>query len=119
VNTDKNINEYMTKGRVEKARSGSYSGGRIPYGYSVSDGKLVIEKAEACVVRMIFAMRESGGTYKGIAEKLKDMGIVSRGGKPMIFTTVKSILGNRKTYEGYYRYGEMEWVKGEHEAILR
>lgn len=118
MNSDKNINEYTTKGRVEKASSGGYSGGRVPYGYSVSDGKYVIEKAEACVVRMIFAMRESGGTYKGIAEKLKDMGIVSRGGKPMIFTTVKSILGNRKTYEGFYKYGNGEWVQGQQEAIL-
>lgn len=118
MNKGNNISEYTTKGRVKKAKSGGYSGGRAPYGYSVSDGKYVINRAEACVVRMIFDMRESGDTYKGIAEKLKQMGIVSRGGKPMIFTTVKSILDNRPTYEGYYKYGTDEWVQGQHEAIL-
>lgn len=121
-----NINKRMSGGRAVKSRSGGYSGGRAPYGYSVKDGGLVINEKEASVVREIFRLREQNGmAYKEIAAVLAREGIVSRGGKPLLFTTVASILDNRKTYEGYYRYGKNSdgtrkdnWVEGQHEAIL-
>jgi hypothetical protein len=112
------IVEYLTKGREAKAARGGYAGGRVPYGYYVEYGRLEIDDNEAAVIRLIFDMRAAGWTYKRIAEKLSEYGIVARGGEPMIFTTVRAILEKRKLYEGYYRYGDMEWVKGEHEAIL-
>ena len=28
------------------------------------------------------------------------------------------MIHNRKTYNGWYRYSEMDWVKGVHEPIL-
>lgn len=35
------------------------------------------------------------------------------------FKSIKSILGNRPLYEGMYKYGNMNWVKGVHEPILK
>lgn len=33
-------------------------------------------------------------------------------------STIKYILDNRKTYEGFYKYGDGSWVQGKHPAIL-
>ena len=64
-------------------------------------------------------MRDAGNTIRGVADKLNEEGYCGRNGKPFTSSTIQSILGNRKTYEGYYRYGKSdEWVKGKQEPIL-
>jgi len=118
MNNDKNIGEYTSKGRAIKASAGGYSGGRAPYGYASVKGALIVNESEARWVRLIFNLRAEGTTYKNIAAKLELTGCVSRGGKPMLFTTVKSILDNEQTYHGKYKYGKNEWVDGQQEAIL-
>ena len=35
------------------------------------------------------------------------------------FSNVQKILANEKTYRGFYKYGNMEWVKGKHDPILK
>ena len=49
-----NIIEQTMNGRREKARQGGWNGGFAPYGYDLVDGKLIIDEAEAEVVRKIF-----------------------------------------------------------------
>jgi hypothetical protein len=46
-------------------------------------------------------------------------GYRTRNDKPFVLSTVQGIINNRKTYEGFYRYGkDGEWVEGQHEPIL-
>lgn len=113
-----NITARTSGGRRMKAKSGGYSGGKPPYGYYVSDRRLVIKEDEAEVVRIVFEMKDSGATFQSIINHLTENGYKTRKGKDFVISTIQSILSNRKLYEGYYQYGDCEMVQGEHEAIL-
>ena len=116
----KNIMARTMGGKRAKASHGGYAGGKAPYGYRSENRQLVIDEDEAAVVRKIFTMRSAEHTMKEIERALASDGVVSRNGKPLTVPTIQSILNNRKTYEGYYKFGaEGEWVKGQHEAILK
>lgn len=115
-----NIMKRTSGGRAVKAKRGGYAGGRAPYGYNVLDGRLVVNPDEANIVREIFAKKEKGDTYLGIVSDLNNRGIPTKMGKSWGISAVQSIIENRKTYEGMYRYGKSpEWVKGQHEPILK
>jgi hypothetical protein len=44
---------------------------------------------------------------------------VNKSGGKWAISSVQVVLGNEKTYRGFYKYGkDGEWVKGEHEPIL-
>ena len=115
----KNIALRTGKGRSIKASCGGYSGGRRPYGYKVVDGVLTIDEQEAPIVKFIFEKHEDGVSMLGITELLEKAGYQTRSGKRFQVSTIKSILGNRPLYEGMYKYGDMNWVKGVHEPILK
>lgn len=115
-----NINKRTSAGRKIKATKGGYSGGRAPMGYRVENKSLVINEEEAAVVRFIFERKYAGHTMLSTVAALNEHGFKTRGGKPFVISTVQSILNNERTYRGEYRYGEDgEWVKGEHEPILK
>ena len=115
-----NITKRTSGGRKKKASNGGYSGGQAPMGYKVQDGRLVINEEEAAVVRKIFEWRDGGATLMSIVEELNDEGYHTRKGNKFVISTVQSIVGNRKTYEGLYKYGkDGEWVQGQHEPILK
>ena len=115
-----NINKRTSGGRRVKASKGGYSGGQAPMGYKVQNGQLVVNEDEAMVVRKIFEWRDGGATLMSIVEELNDEGYHTRKGNKFVISTVQSIVNNRKTYEGWYRYGkDGEWVKGQHEPILK
>lgn len=115
-----NINKRTSGGRKLKAAHGGYSGGKAPMGYSVQNGGLVVNEQEAETVRKVFELREQGVVMLKIVDILNTEGYHSRSGKPFGVSHVQNILNNRKTYEGYYHYGNMtDWVKGQHEPILK
>lgn len=115
-----NINKRTSAGRAVKAARGGYSGGRAPYGYRVENKALVVVPEQAKIVRVIFEMRDLGATLQAIEAEVNSRGATNRSGKPFVFSTIKTILDNRKVYEGYYKYGEKgEWVRGQHEAIIK
>ena len=112
------IKDRMTGGRMQKAARGGYAGGKVPYGYKVENGHLVINEGEAEVVREIFRYRGEGMAFRAIADKLNER-YKTRSGGQFAFGTIRHIIDNEKTYRGWYRYGkDGEWVKGQHEAIL-
>ncbi len=117
-----NITKRTSMGRTVKSGRGGYSGGKAPYGYTSErgSGKLIINPSEVALVRRIFEVRDNGGTMKDVVVTLKAEGYKTRKGTDFQISTIQYILGNRKTYEGYYKYGtDNEWVKGQHEAILK
>lgn len=116
----KNIALRTGRGRSIKAQCGGYSGGRVPYGYSVDNGALVINPDERPIVEFIFSENDKGTPMLRIASLLADRGYVTRKGQGFQVSTIKSIISNRPLYEGMYKYGkEMNWVKGVHEPILK
>jgi len=113
-----NITRRTGAGRAIKAAKGGYSGGQAPYGYTVRNKRLVVVPEEAAAVRDMFKMHEEGGTLREIADEMNARGLKTHRGGIFRTSTIQTILGNRKTYEGYYKYGKTDWVVGQHEAIL-
>lgn len=114
-----NINKRTSAGRIVKSSRGGYSGGRTPYGYEPKHGKMVIVENQAKVVRLIFELKNSGKTYQQVVDTLNEQGYVNKSGGKWAISSVQVVLGNEKTYRGFYKYGKNgEWVQGEHEPIL-
>jgi site-specific DNA recombinase len=114
----KNIALRTSGGRKIKAAAGGYSGGRAPYGYEIKSGQYSVVEKEAEMVRVIFKMLDSGSTLQDVADEINALGYISRKGKRFQVSQVRSIRDNRPVYEGKYKYGDMGYVKGVHEAIL-
>lgn len=114
-----NITKRTSGGRAAKAAKGGYSGGQPPMGYRVENGRLIINPEEAKVVRFIFDRKFAGHTMLSTVDALNEAGFTTRRGKKFVISTVQSIWNNERTYRGEYRYGNGEWVKGEHEPILK
>lgn len=114
-----NITKRTAGGRAIKAKCGGYAGGGAPIGYRVYNGQLIINNQEAELVRYVFKCKSEGQKIATIVRNVNEKGYRTRKGGEYIFTTIKSILSNERTYRGEYRYGkEGEWVKGQHEPIL-
>lgn len=53
--------EKMKRGKHENTRIGKYNGGKIHYGYSVDEnGKLIINKEESELIKLLFKLYSSG-----------------------------------------------------------
>lgn len=115
----KNIAMRTTQGRHAKALTGGYSGGRVPYGYKLENKILVIDEAEAEIVRLVFEKAKNGQSRLSIANDINKMGYRTRKNKEFLHTGIRSILDNEMVYKGYYKYGGMEYVQGQHEPILK
>ena len=114
----RNIAMRTKAGRNVKRARGGYAGGRCPLGYMVNHGVLVENPSESAVVKMIFEMYEKQKmSLLGIATYLNESGIKTKDDGNWHASTIKKIVSNRKTYEGYIRVGD-NWVKGEHQGIL-
>lgn len=107
-------------GRKRKARKGQYIGGNAPMGYKVVDGRLLVNEAEVPTVLFIMEEKHAGRTKVGTVEKLNAGGYRNRRGGKFTIGTVQGIWNNEEFYKGYYRIKDTgEWVKGQHEAILK
>ncbi len=113
----KNIAARTAGGRYQKAKSGGYSGGNVPYGYVAKDGELEIQPFEAKVVKKIFEMRRWGWTLDKISQMLNDAGIHTRKGNLWRASTIYGIIKNEDFYRGIYKYGDVESV-GIHKPLM-
>jgi site-specific DNA recombinase len=114
-----NIMKRTYGGRKAKAATGGYSGGRLPLGYKSENGRYVIHEEEAALVRLVYEMRDSGNTLKQIADHLNNNGYYTRKGGKFATSSIQSILDNERTYRGEYKYGDGDWVQGQHDPILK
>ena len=102
------ISERVRFGFKRAIDNGIVLGNNLIWGYTKQEGKLVIDPAEAEIVRMIFELYAVGGLgIRRISTKLQEEGLLNRGGKPISFSTIKNILINPK-YKGYYCGGKTQ-----------
>src|SRR5262249_30625734 len=77
--------ERMRRGQLGRAKQGYFGGGSPPYGYTyipeAHKGTVVVNEAEAAVVRRIFAMYCAGKSMHAIAVVLTQEGVRSRRAK--------------------------------------
>ena len=93
------IRQKSIDGVAVKAKQGMFLGGIAPYGYTISDGRYIINEYEAVAIRKIFNMYDEGYSYAAILSELKDY--KTQRGNNFSQTTVHSILKNIR-YTGVY-----------------
>lgn len=86
------------------ARTGQHTGGKPALGYIVQDGKLVVNEAEAAVVRRIFWEYSNGKSYKEIIDGLNRDGLKTKRGNSFGNNSLHDLLHNEK-YIGTLVYG--------------
>jgi site-specific DNA recombinase len=107
-------------------RKGKWTGGTVPLGYDAKDKKLVINKAEAETVRIIFRRYLELQSFSKLVADLDHKRIVTKrrntkaakfnGAIPFTYGPLAYFLKNR-VYLGEVHHGG-KWFEGEHKAIL-
>ncbi|WP_458412742.1 recombinase family protein [Schinkia sp. CFF1] len=121
------IAERVRFGQEKKVRSGKWKGGMAPYGYRIVDKKLVIDKEEANVVKMVFKLSRTLG-FLTIAKKLTSLSYKTRKGGDWHVDTIRDIANN-PVYCGYLTFSktvqeykkpprEKELFEGDHDRII-
>lgn len=132
-----NIKVQFMAGRYQKAKSGAWNGGPVPYGYRNVDHKLELDAYEAEVVKKIFDLYlAENGSMASVADALNKSDYkcsdVKGDFRPFTYDFVSRILDN-PLYCGRVSFGKTKKVggkdvpqdpskvisvKGSHEAIV-
>lgn len=100
---------------------GTWVGSRPPLGYDREDGALVVNAAEATVVRAIFEQYLQRKSISAVVRYGTENGLLTKGrrgraGEPISHASVCSLLKN-PVYSGKIRHRE-QVLPGQHEAIV-
>lgn len=97
------LKKKIKRGQRESIAKGKYCGGPIPYGYKLSDGKLLVDEKNAPVIRYLFEQYASGVPMKEIIDELTRRGVRGSRGGALTYNTFSRALTNT-TYIGQYKY---------------
>lgn len=102
----RNLAIEIMKGLKVRASECKFTGGYVPYGFSIKDKKYVINEAEAPAIRTVFKLADKGVSYRNICDELEKAGYKTRRGK-VKFTpnSIHDILRNKK-YAGIYIFNK-------------
>jgi DNA invertase Pin-like site-specific DNA recombinase len=62
------IRERIATVKADQRKQGLYLGGRVPFGYTVTDGRLAPVEAEQAAIRRMRAMKAHGATLRAIQD---------------------------------------------------
>ena len=112
------ISLKLARGRTTKAKGGDKPAGVTPYGYEYAADKksVIVNAAEAQLVRFMFTEGQKGRTLSQIADALNSKGILTRRGNEWSRGSVRAILINRFYTGELIHQGKP--IKGNHEAII-
>jgi len=97
-------------------KKGIWMGGPLPLGYDVRNRLLVVNEAEAAVVRRIFDDFVTVRSTTAMARNYATEGLVSKTGRPLTKQTLYKLLHNRM-YLGEINHKGQSYP-GEHQAIV-
>lgn len=107
----------VKRGMEGNAIKGLYNGYPV-FGYSVEDGRYVINEDEAEIVREVYSRYLRGESVSSIAHNLADRGYKTMGGKPASYNMVYRMLRNEK-YVGVYQWDQVRIEDGMPQIISR
>jgi len=110
------IGERIRDKFAASRKKGMWMGGFVPLGYDVRDRKLVVNKAEATTVRMIFERFIKIGSATELVRALQTEGIRGKQGKLVDKGYLYKLLNNR-VYVGDAVHKGVAYP-GEHQAII-
>ncbi|GEL66495.1 recombinase family protein [Marinilactibacillus psychrotolerans] len=88
------IKENQQLGFQQKYNEGRIVSSQVPYGYRWIEGELLIDEAEAEIVRKIYRLYYQGTGYSKIAEQLNKKGLLNRHNKKWVVARIQAILKN-------------------------
>jgi len=97
-------------------KRGFWMGGHVPFGFSVRDRKLLVNEAEAPLVRHIFNRFLQVGSATMLVQELNAAGHRTKRGKPFDKGVLYKLLNNR-TYVGDVEHRRIAYP-GEQEALV-
>ena len=114
---ERELTSERTKDKLlERVKKGMWNGGRSPYGYERKNKKLIINKKEAEIVRLIFETYLETGSINELCDLLKEKKVKNRQRK--IFTKAHLTLILRNiTYIGKIKYAGQIY-QGIHQPII-
>jgi len=101
---------------IERAKKGMWNGGTPPFGYEKKDKKLIINKKEAEIVRMIFETYVENGSINELYDLLEEKNVKNRQGKIFSKAHLALILRNI-AYTGKIKYAGQIY-QGIHQPII-
>jgi len=101
---------------LERAKKGFYNGGYAPFGYKRENKKLIINKREAEIVRLIFETYIETHSIAKAYNLLKEKNIKNQQGKPFYKTALSFILCN-PVYAGKVKHNDKIY-QGIHQPII-
>lgn len=110
------IGERIRDKFAASRKRGMWMGGFVPLGYDVKDRKLVVNEAEAALVRRIFERFIQLGSVTLVLRELQVEGRLTKRGKPFDKGIVYKLINNR-IYVGEAVHKGASYP-GEHEAII-
>ena len=96
---------------MARAAAGKFNGGPIPFGYRLHDGRLVINEAEAAVVRRMFELAIEKHIVRRIRLALNASGSRTRKGYAWACETIRRILTS-PLYVGELVYNKRDASSG-------
>jgi site-specific DNA recombinase len=110
------IGERIRDKFAASRKRGMWMGGWTPLGYDVVDRKLVVNEAEADLVRRIFAQFLDLGSVTLLVRELQRLGATTKQGRPFDKGSVYKLL-NSRVYIGEAVHKGTAYP-GEHEALI-
>jgi site-specific DNA recombinase len=111
------IAERTSSSLAARARKGSHTGGPRPYGYAWINQELVVEPAEAEIVKRIFADYATRGmSQRSIVRSLNDDGVRAQTGGEWRQSAIARMLANR-IYAGQIEF-KGDVIDGRHDEIV-
>ena len=101
------LSEKVIRGMTENALKGKFSGGAIPFGYTINaDRRFEIDPLTAPFVAETFQRYNDGQTMREIRDWLNEKDIKNKRGGPMSFNVIQHMLSNRR-YIGELKYRDI------------
>jgi DNA invertase Pin-like site-specific DNA recombinase len=110
------IGERIRDKFLASRKKGMWMGGNIPLGYSLLNRKLIVNGAEAALIRSLFERFAKIGSATKLAQELIREGAVGKNGKQLDKGALYRLLNNR-IYVGDAVHKGIAYP-GEHEAIV-
>ena len=89
-----NLAQNIKRGMRESSLNGRYTGGSVPFGYKLIDGKLLQDELTAPLVKRIFEDYAGGKPKAEILDELRKLGIKSPRGRELGPGTFADMLNN-------------------------
>lgn len=101
------LSQKVSRGIRESVEKRNFLGGPIPFGFIVSDKKLIPDPEKTGLVQEIFEKAAQGYSLTALCQTLMSKGLRKPNGKPYTRASLHRMLRSKR-YIGYYIYGDIE-----------